>query len=404
MCGRAVVTAICLAAGAVHGAEAQRQSQLIRTADSLIPYVEGASGLVFRRPPRLGLRSHAEVRRYVDETFRREFSTDRITAVATAYRLLGLLPDTAGFARLVVDLHAEELRGYYDPQTDSLFCLEGSTPLELREVMAHELVHAVQAQYEDLTPNRERAWDSDVRTAFHSLLEGQATFATMRLLAPRRNVVAETAIWDYITSHLRAGPMARPAYRRAPLWLREGLLAPYLYGAQFVNFWHASNLADTLPFGPRLPVSTEQIHHFDRYVAGDRPVRLRFRADGGAGTGAGLAEDVVGELEIQMLAAEMAKARALGRLAPIGWGGDRFRLLATPDGAALVWYVVWDDAESAAAFRKGTGAKLAARRIPGYRVALDSLTVGAAQATRYVVAPAGWAGWGALPEVEVVGR
>lgn len=399
---RSAAMAVWLLSLAARPAGAQRPSELIRTADSLIPYVEGASGLVFRRPPRLGLRSRAEVRSYVDESFRREFPADRITAVAIAYRLLGLLPDTAGFARLVVDLHAEELRGYYDPRTDSLFGIEGTSPLELREVMAHELVHAVQAQYEDLTPTRERGWNNDRRTAFHALIEGQATYATMRLLAPRRNIVAETAIWDYITSRLRAGPMARPAYRRAPLWLREGLLAPYFYGAQFVNYWQASSFADTLPFGPRLPVSTEQILHFDRYAAGDLPVRLRFRDDSGAGTGGGLAEDVVGELEIQMLAAEMAGARTLGRMRAIGWGGDRYRLIATPDGAALVWYVVWDDPESAAAFWKGTGAALAARRIPGYRVALDSLVLGGAQASRYVVAPEEWAGWGALPTVKVV--
>ena len=379
---------------------AQRQSELIRMADSLIPYVEGASGLTFLRPPRLGLRSRDEVRRYVNETYRRELSPERLDAIAAAYHLMGLLPDTAGFGRLVVDLHAEELRGYYDPPTDSLFCVVGSTPAELQEVMAHELVHAVQAQYEDLSPDRERGWDNDTRTAFHALIEGQATCATMRLLAPHRNVVAETAIWDFITSHLRAGPMARPAYRRSPLWLRESLLAPYLYGAQFVNYWHASNFADTLPFGPRLPASTEQILHFDRYASGDRPVRLRFHdeADGGPG----LAEDVVGELELQMLVAEMAKAATLGRPAPLGWGGDRYRLIATPDGAALVWFIVWDDPESAAAFRKGTGAALAARRLPGYRVAFDSLTLGGAPADRYVVAPAGWAGWQRLPEVEVV--
>lgn len=382
------------------GLLAQRQSELIRMADSLIPYVEGASGLTFLRPPRLGVRTRAEVRRYVDETYRRELPPERVAAVAAAYHLLGLLPDTAGFARLVVDLHAEELRGYYDPPSDSLFCVAGSSPAELQEVMSHELVHAAQAQYVDLNPDRERGWNNDERTAFHALIEGQATYATMRLLAPQRNVVAETAIWDFITSHLRAGPMARPAYRRSPLWLRESLLAPYLYGAQFVNYWHASSFADTLPFGPRLPVSTEQILHFDRYAAGDRPVQLRFRdeADGGPG----LAEDVVGELELQMLVAQVAGAESLGRPAPIGWGGDRYRLIATPDGAALVWYLVWDDAESAAAFRQGTGAALAARRVPGYRVALDTLTLSGAPADRYVVAPAGWAGWQRLPAVEVV--
>ena len=132
-------------------------------------------------------------------------------------------------------------------------------------------------------------------------------------------------------------------------------------------------------------MSTEQILHFDRYAAGDRPVRLRFRdeADGGPG----LAEDVVGELEVQMLIAQLAGAASLARPAPLGWGGDRYRLIGTPAGAALVWYLVWDDPESAAAFRKGTGTALAARRLPGYRVAFDTLTLSGAPADRYVVAP-----------------
>jgi hypothetical protein len=67
-----------------------------------------------------------------------------------------------------------------------------------------------------------------------------------------------------------------------------------------------------------------------------------------------------------------------------------------------VWYLVWDDPESAAAFRKNTGAALAARRLPGYRVALDSLTLSGAPADRYVVAPARWPGWERLPTAEIV--
>ena len=90
----------------------------------------------------------------------------RLAAVATAYHLLGLLPDTAGFARLILDLHAEELRGYFDPLTDSLFAVTGATPDQLREVLAHEMVHAAQAQYVDLGPAAQARRDNDERTAF----------------------------------------------------------------------------------------------------------------------------------------------------------------------------------------------------------------------------------------------
>lgn len=371
---------------------------MVRMADSLVPYVQGASGLTFLRTPRLGVRSREQVRTFVGDALARAYSPERLQAVATAYHLLGLLPDTAGFTRLILDLYAQELRGYYDPITDSLFAVTGTPPIQLREVLAHELVHALQAQYEDLTPEAQARRNNDERTAFGALVEGQATFFTMRLLVPLRNVVAERNLWDFVTGHIRAEPMARPAYRRAPLWIREGLLAPYIYGAQFANYWQASRWADTVPYGPRVPRSTEQILHFDRYDAGDEPVALRFAADSGAGI---VAEDVLGELEIHMLAAQLAGAASLGSLPAIGWGGDRYRVLASAAGPALVWYAAWDDPESRAAFAASTGAALARRRKSGYRAAFDTLTIGSSAATRYVFAPEGWSGWAAVPGVEV---
>ena len=378
-------------------ARAQERAAVVRIADSLVPYVQGASGLSFRHTPRLGVKTRAEVRTFVGHALAQAYSPGRLQAVATAYHLIGLLPDTAGFARLITDLHAEELRGYYDPTTDSLFAVAGATPIQLREVLAHELVHALQAQYEDLTPAAQIRRNNDERTAFSALVEGQATFATMRLLSPLRNIVAERNLWDFVTGHFRAEPMARPAYRRAPLWIREGLLAPYIYGAQFANYWQASRWADTMPYGPRRPRSTEQILHFDRYDRGDEPVALRFAGDSSAAV---IAEDVLGELEIHMLTAQLAKASALGTLPAIGWGGDRYRVLGTPAGPALVWYAVWDDPESRAAFAAGTGAALAKRSRAGYRTAFDTLAVGDAPGTRYVLAPVGWSGWEAVPSVE----
>jgi hypothetical protein len=377
---------------------AQQRATVIRMADSLVPFVQGASGLTFLRAPKLGIRTRAEVRQYVTESLARAFPPAQLATIATAYHLFGLLPDTAGFARLILDLHAEELRGYYDPLTDSLFAVAGATPDQLREVLAHEMVHALQAQYTDLGPEAQLRRDNDARTAFSALIEGQATFATMRLFSPRRNVVAERGLWDFITTHLRSEPMARPAYRRAPLWVREGLLAPYIYGAQFANYWQASELADTLPYGPRLPRSTEQILHFDRYTAEDAPIRVSFTGDTARAL---LVEDVLGELEIQILAAQHAGAQTLGRLAPIGWGGDRYRLVQTVNGAALVWYAAWDDPESAAAFAGRTGTALAARRKTGYRAQFDTMTVSKQPVTRYVMAPEGWEGWSSLPAVEV---
>jgi hypothetical protein len=390
-------TVIALLGTVLVPAAAQQRAAVVRMADSLVPYVEGATGLTFQHAPALGMRTRAEVRTFVTASFEREYSPERLRDIAVAYHLLGLLPDTVGFSKLLIDLYSQEIRGYYDADTDSLFAVTGATLPELREVLAHEMVHAVQAQYVDLRQGRRKAANNDERTAFQSLIEGQAMFATMRLMVPLRNIVAEPKLWDFVSAHVRAGPMARSGYRRAPLWLREGLLAPYLYGAQFSNWWQASQFADTVPYGPRLPVSTEQILHFDRYAAGDQPIDLRFTGD----SSAVLAEDVLGELELHILAAQLSGAPSLGQLPAIGWGGDHFRVFTTSEGPALVWYLAWDDAESAGAFQRGTGALLAARSRPGYRVRLDTLTVGELPASRYVYAPEQWSGWKQLPEIEI---
>ena len=67
-------------------------------------------------------------------------------------------------------------------------------------------------------------------------------------------------------------------------------------------------------------------------------------------TGDVIYEDTMGELEIQVFATVMRGGGEVLTSTPIGWGGDRFRVYRTPAGPALVWYLRWDDAQSAARF------------------------------------------------------
>ncbi|MDQ3426543.1 MAG: hypothetical protein M3477_01805, partial [Gemmatimonadota bacterium] len=189
-----------------------------------------------------------------------------------------------------------------------------------------------------------------------------------------------------------------PIFRTAPLVVREALIFPYLQGAEFMHWWESSPHADTLPYGPRMPVSSEQILHPERYLRGDLPVRLAFDPDSAVAY-----EDVLGENEIRVLLARLAGSGEVQTVVPIGWGGDRFRVYDTADGPALVWCVVWDDARSGDQFVKrwGVGLKRTAR--PGYRALLQPLELDGRPATRYVLAPAGWARWEALPEVRIGG-
>ena len=60
-------------------------------------------------------------------------------------------------------------------------------------------------------------------------------------------------------------------FAAAPLVIREGLVFPYLAGADFVR-WFMEDYPDTVPYGDRLPASTEHILHPERYREGDMPI------------------------------------------------------------------------------------------------------------------------------------
>ena len=180
---------------------------------------------------------------------------------------------------------------------------------------------------------------------------------------------------------------------------REGLLFPYLDGGEFMRWWNTSRFKDTLPYGPRMPTSTEQILHPERYGAGDVPIRIAF-----TDTVPGAYEDVLGEFDIRMLMQELTGKQVTRSVLPLGWGGDRFRLDESDGKAGLVWISVWDQPRHRDWFLAQAGDALRARAAKGYRVALDTMTVGTHAGLRYAVGDPDWRGWTQLPSATIVGQ
>jgi hypothetical protein len=369
---------------------------LSRLVDSLRVPVERATGLQFKSPPRSALRSRDQVRVYLIRKLDEELPTPRMRGLETAYRLFGLLPDSLELRSLLLDLYTEQVAGYYDPDSATLFGVEGADPAQLRLVLAHEMVHALQGQYLPLDSILHETSNNDRLTAAQAVLEGQATLVSIDALASGRKVSSNPEFWELYREQVREQQSSMPVFARAPLVVREALIFPYLAGAEFMHWWESSPFQDTVPYGPRMPVSTEQILFPDRYARKDVPVTLGFAPDSAV-----LHEDVLGESEIRVLMARLAGARDVRTGTPIGWGGDRYRVYGTPAGPALVWYVVWDDTRSAERFTWGYGGKLRSTARQGYRTVLESLDLEGKPATMYVLAPEAWKGWDEIPKAFV---
>jgi len=375
--------------------------EVARLVDSMVPAVEKAAGLKFRHPPRSAVRSRDQVRAYVLHKLDEELPADKARGLQATYRLLGLLPDSLDLRTLLLDLFAEQIVGFYEPDSSMLFVVANSDPALLRLTVSHELVHALQHQYLPLDSIMRQTGDNDRLLAAQSVLEGQAMLVGMQVMVPDQNLFAMPEFWETYREQFRTQQANMPVYSKAPRIVRESIIFPYLAGADFLRWWQGSELRDTIPYGPRMPVSTEQILHPYRYGRGDQPVPLRFKA----AEPHVLYEDVMGEFDMRVLAADVAHAGTTAEVTTpvaLGWGGDRFRVYETPAGPAMVWYIVWDDAASRFRFLSGTGQRLESRRRLGYRLELSALNLGDRPATRIVIAPDKWLGWKQPATVEVV--
>lgn len=403
---RRVAWGVCalIALGAACRGEPRRAAPsdavIAELVDSLRPGVERAAGMRFKTTPRSAMRSKEQVRAYLTRKLRDELPPERVKGIEAAYRLIGLLPDSVKLESLLIDLYTEQVAGYYDPDSTTLFGVTGADRAQLRLVLAHEMVHALQGQYLRLDSIMKDIRSNDRLAAAQAVLEGQATLVSIRVLSPDIDVTASPEFWNDYRAMISQQQSSMPVFARAPLIIRETLLFPYLDGAEFMRWWSTSPLRDTVPYGPRMPVSTEQVLHPDRYLAHDMPVPVRF-TDGRAP----MYEDMLGELEIRVLQAQQrGRDAVVPGAGAIGWGGDRYRVYDTPHGPALVWYIAWDDVRAGERFLAQTGAGLRVLARPGYRTTVDSLTLGDRSATRVVVAPAAWEGWAALPAAEIAAK
>jgi hypothetical protein len=361
------------------GAEAARFAALV---DTLRPAVERAVGLAFRESPRSAVRTRDQVRSYLEAKLDEELPPERLRGIETAYRLFGLIDDTVRLRPLMLDLLTEQVVGYYEPDSAMLFGVAGAPPEQLRIMAAHEMVHALQGQYLPLDSILDQRGMNDRTTAAQGVLEGQAMYASIGAVTGT-DALADPNVWAMFREQARATQGTMPRFAAAPLIVKEALLFPYIEGAEFMRWWASSPRADTVPYGPRMPVSTEQILHPERYAAGDLPVAVELPPT----SDSILSEDALGELETRILGAVHNRLAEVSYTVPLGWAGDRYRVTSTPGGPALEWVIAFDDERSRGRFEDTIGGRLARIERPGYSPALTRVEVNGRPAIRFTLSP-----------------
>ncbi len=356
-----------------------------------MPHVESATGLTFKRAPRARMISREQAAAYVQRQLAIQLGGGRGEHLAASYRLLGLVPDSTDLTKLLGAVSAEQVAGYYDPDSSAFFGVRGASGAAYRITVAHELVHALQHDYVALDSLVKEVDDADRLLAAHSVLEGQATLAMFRMQPEVGDRVLDPEFWEAARVSARAQMGSMPQIAAAPRVIQESLLFPYLAGADYIRWWITVHPRTGQPYGANMPISSEEILAPGRVAQGDPPLAVTILAPDSA-----IFSEALGAAGMRVLLAEARGQAALDEPAVLGWGGDRYALYATPAGDALVWIAVFD----------GPGARLRAVNTlrqgwrtlrAGYRVAVEPLEVSGRPGLRLVVAPTGWSRWSALP-------
>lgn len=368
--------------------------ELARLVSELMPRIERLSGLERREPLRVRRQDRAAASLYVQQRLDGEMPPERLEGIRRTYVTLGLLPDTLDLRSLLLDLYTEQVLGYYDPRSGTLFVVHGEDAETLRPVVAHELVHALQDQHTDIDSLVAADRGNDRQAAAHAALEGHAMvvmFAVLAEQASRREIdpaqLPNPA--DELGPALASQNEQFPVFRRAPAVIRETLLFPYVRGADFVHqLWRSMDGSGgyPAPLDTLLPQSTAQVMRpIERFVE-QRLDPLVVVLDAPPGGYELLHENTLGQLETSIFLGEHLGEDA--RAAAHGWAGDRFMLVRPADGGdVLHWISAWETAGEADRF--AAAAARAAERRQGRRVAVAREDGGGVFVVRIVDAPAG---------------
>ncbi|HEY6806210.1 MAG TPA: hypothetical protein VI306_21705 [Pyrinomonadaceae bacterium] len=327
-----------------------RNAAIVATTEAVLKETSDLRELAILRDVKSGAQSRAEIERMVVKNLNTESTPAEMHAAEVVLKAFGLAPKEFNYRPFLVKLLTEQVAGYYDPKAQQFYLadwieLEGQKP-----VMAHELTHALQDQHFNL--RRFDKWpkgDSDAQLAAHALIEGDATLA-MTLYMTKHPLVALAFIRS-----LGATGAESEQFKQAPRAIRDSLMFPYEEGSAWATQlyrrggWKMVSDAFT-----KLPQSTEQILHVDKYYSYEAPVKLtlpELKSTLGP-TWKRLQSDVNGEWGIYLALDEFINDAEESKRAAAGWAGDRFVVYegARADEVFLAQLTAWDTENDANEF------------------------------------------------------
>ncbi len=334
----------------------------LKATEEILQGVSKIRQLPVKHPVKNGAKNRDEIQAAIIRDLDENTTPEELDASFKTLKKLGLAPADFQLRDFTIGLLTEQVAGFYDPKTQFFYLASWIPIAEQKTVIAHELAHALQDQHFNL--KRFDKWakdDSDAELAAHSIAEGEATIVMFLYDFAQLGFKIDVTQLPPLAESMQAmngisNDKQFPMLAKAPNIIREGLQFPYFYGAGFVQevlkhgSWERLDKA-----WQTLPTSSEQIMHPEKYLAGERPVRidlLNYTAMLGQ-EWKQLETDINGEFGYQLTLAEFIN-KETAQKAAAGWGGDKYATYEDSKSGDLmvVQFTAWDSLQDSDEFFK----------------------------------------------------
>jgi hypothetical protein len=336
----------------------QERAAFVEAANQVLQQMSKIIDLPILEPLKKSLRSKEQIRAYLVGEEKDERTDAQRYADEKSLEAFGLIPKGFPLESFMLDVLTDQIAGLYDPKAKEFYIADWIAADDQRPVMAHELTHALEDQsfHIDTWIKAARPND-DAELARDSVSEGSA-MAAMVDYSLRDEKIGVRDLPD-VAGLIRAravGEMDKdPKLSKAPRYIRDELLFPYLAGVSFTQQFLKAHTgwSDLKLVFENPPVSTQQIMHPNLYLKGVKPTPVSLPEWKGIVPQDWnlLEENVMGEFGVDEILKQYLGPDRAGPLAS-AWTGDRYAVFedektkVTP----LVFKLSLDTVQDAAGF------------------------------------------------------
>jgi hypothetical protein len=354
-------------------AEVSRLTQLV---EEVLPAVADISGMPADKPVDVIVRTRAEFRDFLIRTVETEYPNDELYRRGRCLAGFGLLPDDYDLEAGLIDLIGEQAGGLYDPRA-KVFCGISDLPPALKApmyqnmIVSHELTHALQDRVVDIVAESEAALeDIDYEYAFRAAIEGMATVVMVAYMQQLDlDDLPDTRLFMRTGFEQRSRDPGLRALFASPKYLREVTISPYAEGGAFVQAWLRANPdRELVSLFERIPASSEQVLHPEKYEQQDEPTQIDLSAADAAIPREWeiFYRNTLGEFDLLTLFDIHNETSADASDLASGWDGLRFEAYEDEgEQLVIVGSSVWDSEADAGEFHAGFSEVLAGLRDTG---------------------------------------